>query len=453
MSLAKILGTLGKGLTNTTTSLWGTQGPTLAPGGLGAQWQQKGAQAMTTPERIDHMMRTTGSFVPGDYSTAVAMGYDPGYTVGIPNKDGVGSGGILTDDQVRRNEITRQLSEQDRFDKTKDPGDGYGWHGDDSGWKPEGGTDGDDVNNFENLLRIAQQQHAIEMQGIDRAYQLAQQRRDQGLGAVKAREGQFSTLRDEDLGRIEAKRGEFGELKDEDIFNIVQNFEDSKGGARRTASDLNLQAGNRARASGGVNMSKMMGVPSRMDELLARQMGNINTARSGEERGAQRLYDERLGWADQQDSNIGQTFNDRMAWALQQQQAIDNAYQEAANQRNMASGLSANSFVNNLSGLQSSMQGYGGNIANQSSALQNMLGQINAYQANPMEINYKTNPYDINMGGIQSILSQAMTGGAGQQVGGVGPQTANLNMQNQPIIDELLKNQVPGGSLYAQSST
>jgi hypothetical protein len=198
---------------------------------------------------------------------------------------------------------------------------------------------------------------------------------------------------------------------------------------------------------GAVNMSKVLGVPSRMDELVARQMGNINTARAGEERGAQRLYDDRLGWADEREQETGRNYTTNMGWATAQQEAAEAALQQALAQRNQAMGMNLTNFLGNTGGIRSYLNSIAGNIGGYNNALGSLLGEVNQYTANPTDLSsFNANPYDISMQNIQDILAGAM-GGGNQQVA-MSRQPQSVNIQNKPLIDELYKNQSPGGSLY-----
>lgn len=275
----------------------------------------------------------------------------------------------------------------------------------DSGDSDDSGDPGpSEAEGVADLLRQAQeaarQKYATLMSNIEEEYSRAQRRRDEAMGMVSKRQE------------------EFGRLRDEDLLNISDTFEGQKGGARRTASDLALQAGNRARAMGMQNMSSALGVPSRMDEALYRQMGNINQERGRNDRAAQRLYDQRQDWATGQLGNIRDSF------------------EQAGSARNMAGQLNATSYAQDISGLENAVGGYMNNLV----AQQNALAAAKAGAQG-----YESNPYGIDMAGLQNTLS-AFQPGVAQQAEQARTEAANV--QNPRLLDQIRQNQPIGGNLY-----
>lgn len=90
--LAKVQGGIGKKLTDVGTKY---NLPELAPGGLGIQLQQAGAEGLTPEQRIQKSIENTGAIAEGDYQRAADMG--------LPYSASRTDGGILTNQQQTQN--------------------------------------------------------------------------------------------------------------------------------------------------------------------------------------------------------------------------------------------------------------------------------------------------------------------------------------------------------------
>ncbi len=313
MTLAEMIlqakGKIGKLGTSATTALWGSQGPQLAPGGLGAQWQAEGAGGLSTEDRIKKSIEQTGGGIAaGDYNTAQNLGLDSTFSRGIPNVN-QGNGGILTNNQVKQNS-----SRYNELKQIEAKGD----------LNPSQRTELTNLEknsdlNTNTTLEMLQRERDRKLSELEDAWNMAQR---YGQDARDA------------LGR---KRKGFEEEYENNASDIYDQF-------GRNRADLQVSAeGQDARTTRGLLAQGVGG--SGLQEALRRneaaRQQNYGQVREG------RQKDERINTANR---------NERMSWADEQDAAIDRYLGEALMKRNQGRATTLDNFSNTLGGLISQAQ-------------------------------------------------------------------------------------------------
>ena len=317
--------------------------------------------------------------------------YDPG---------GSTSGAILTNDEGTQGTYNELYGAPDaprvsapapdnfdRFDKNTDPGDGWGWHGDDGGWKTEGGGSND--GGMSAQIALARGAYENAMRDLQSVFGQARGVYDEGIGNVgKIRDRatkSYNTGRDNILNRFEGERG-----------NLQR---ESVGNADRLRGTM------RALGMGGSAYVRGIG---NNDKANARAIGSLRQSRGENE------------LANTQQQTQSNDFADT-------QQGTLNRYLQQAS-RNLQSGQEKASLVNqgDVAGINSGFNDLRSSIFANNQAMQAAGGAAAGYQVNPFAPNMASMIGSLNSGLPQFSGQQQAQGG-----------NVNLGNENLTYLEKL----------------
>jgi len=381
MTLAEMIlqakGKIGKLGTSATTALWGSQGPQLAPGGLGAQWQAEGAGGLSTEDRIKKSIEQTGGGIAaGDYNTAQNLGLDSTFSRGIPNVN-QGNGGILTNDQVKQN--------SSRYKELKD-------------LESKGDLNPAQKTELENLEKPNPNPTPDNNTVLDEL----RRERDRQLADLEDAFNMANRYASDARDTLGRRRKGFEEDYSNSAADIYNQFGADRAGLQTSAEgqDARTTRGLLAQGIGGSGLQEAL----RRNEAARQQ--NYGQVREG------RLADERINERNK---------NERMSWADEQDAAINRYLEQAAMQREQGRRTTLDNFSNTL-----------GRLIQQAQAAANALqlsGQdIGSTQIAGIPLAGLTN------GTFLNDLQQAYQGSLG---GNQSTDTnVNMNLENLPLTEQ-----------------
>lgn len=266
-------------------------------------------------------------------------------------------------------------------------------------------------------------------QGIDLARILADQRAvaqgayNQGMSSVNRAMDRAKGIRDEGLGVLGQRRGQFEDQYDEGKQDIVQGFQQRMGEGQRAAQGQTMR--NRAALQAmGLSGSALLRSQGREQQDQARALATGQDQRAQNERQNQGAFDENNMWADSQESSLKRDYSDTQGKAQDNEGILSQMLmQSAARERGDIGGW-----------------------------IQNMLNQQKAIELSNMENRragldaYSATPFNASLGDTTGMLNSQVSGELG--TGGGGGQMAANIPQNQNLLDPRRIGQRVGGSMF-----
>lgn len=254
---------------------------------------------------------------------------------------------------------------------------------------------------------------------FDRMVELARAAYESALRDADYELGRAKGVRDEGIGMLNKRRGEFHNLFNEGRDTILDRYEGERGNLQASDQGARTRMSNALRAM-GLGGSAFIKSEGRQTQNAAKALGGLQTQRNDNENANTRERDSRLEWADTQEGGLNRFF------------------QDAVNARRSLGDKSSLVMQGDVNAINQSRGDYLGKILQNQQAIAAAQGGISGYTANP---------YAVNISSMEEALN-----GAVPQVGQMGASgVQNVNLQEQDPTLALLKRRsgVGGAGLYA----
>lgn len=267
--------------------------------------------------------------------------------------------------------------------------------------KDTGGGGGVDFN------AILQQQRALARQVYDEGMRRASAAFDRTRGIV-----------DEGRQLLGKRKEEFKGLFDEGGAKILDTYEGERGNLQSSAEGAATRSANSLRAM-GLGGSAVIKSEGKQRQNNVKALGSLQTQRDTNDSANKREYDERLNWANVQDSALTRQLADA---------------EEARRSAEAQAGLIE---AGDVQGINERLGGY----------LQSILSnQMAAEQASKATGEYVANPYAVDINSFKGALQSVVPTIGGAGAGGI--DNMGVNIQEQDPRLALLRKRA-GGALYA----